>query len=85
MLYKVTKGLTALTTEMDCSPLCGCDLPTAVAQAFLIDYPEGERAITHHAGPVRIGRLQMQPGPTAYRAFRSTKEREIINFWSPIQ
>jgi hypothetical protein len=26
----------------------------AGAQAFLMDYPQGERAITHHAGPVRI-------------------------------
>jgi hypothetical protein len=25
------------------------------AQAFLMDYPQGERAITHHTGPVRIG------------------------------
>jgi hypothetical protein len=29
--------------------------PTAEAQAFLTDYPQGERAITHHAVPVRIG------------------------------
>jgi hypothetical protein len=28
---------------------------TAGAQAFLMDYPQGERAITHHVGPVRIG------------------------------
>jgi hypothetical protein len=31
------------------------NIPTAGAQAFLMDYPQGERAITHHAGPVRIG------------------------------
>jgi hypothetical protein len=31
------------------------NVPTAGAQAFLMDYPPGERAITHHAGPVRIG------------------------------
>jgi hypothetical protein len=31
------------------------NLPTAGAQALLMDYPRGERAITHHAGPVRIG------------------------------
>jgi hypothetical protein len=31
------------------------NVPTAGAQAFVIDYPQGERAITHHAGPVRIG------------------------------
>jgi hypothetical protein len=31
------------------------NVPTAGAQAFLMDYPQGERAITHHAGPVRIG------------------------------
>jgi hypothetical protein len=29
--------------------------PTAGAQAFLKDYPQGQRAITYHAGPVRIG------------------------------
>jgi hypothetical protein len=27
------------------------NVPTAGAQAFLMDYPQGERAITHHAGP----------------------------------
>jgi hypothetical protein len=31
------------------------NVPTSGAQAFLMDYPQGERAITHHAGPVRIG------------------------------
>jgi hypothetical protein len=31
------------------------NVPTAGAQAFLMDYPQGERAITHHAGPLRIG------------------------------
>jgi hypothetical protein len=31
------------------------NVPTAGAQAILMDYPQGERAITHHAGPVRIG------------------------------
>jgi hypothetical protein len=31
------------------------NVPTAGTQAFLMDYPQGERAITHHAGPVRIG------------------------------
>jgi hypothetical protein len=31
------------------------NVPTAGAQAFLLDYPQGGRAITHHAGPVRIG------------------------------
>jgi hypothetical protein len=25
------------------------NVPTAGAQAFLMDYPQGERAITHHA------------------------------------
>jgi hypothetical protein len=29
------------------------NVPTAGAQAFLMDYPQGP--ITHHAGPVRIG------------------------------
>jgi hypothetical protein len=28
------------------------NVPTTGAQAFLMDYPQGERAITHHAGPV---------------------------------
>jgi hypothetical protein len=27
---------------------------TAGAQAFLMDYLQGERAITHYAGPMRI-------------------------------
>jgi hypothetical protein len=46
-------------------PVSGCqplshhhqpiNAPTAGAQAFLMDYPQGERAITHHAGPVQIG------------------------------
>jgi hypothetical protein len=27
------------------------NVPTAGAQAFLMDYPQGERAKTHHAGP----------------------------------
>jgi hypothetical protein len=31
------------------------NVPTAGAQAFLMDYLQGEQAITHHAGPVRIG------------------------------
>jgi hypothetical protein len=31
------------------------NVPTAGAQAFFMDYSQGERAITHHAGPVRIG------------------------------
>jgi hypothetical protein len=31
------------------------NVPTAVAQAFIMDYPQ-ERAITDHAGPVQIGR-----------------------------
>jgi hypothetical protein len=30
------------------------NVPTAVAQAFLMDYTQRERAITHHAGPVRV-------------------------------
>jgi hypothetical protein len=28
---------------------------TVWAQAFLMDFSQGERAITHHAGPLRIG------------------------------
>jgi hypothetical protein len=31
------------------------NVPTAGAQAILMDYTYGERAITHHAGPVRVG------------------------------
>jgi hypothetical protein len=31
------------------------NVPKAGAQAFLIDYPQGERAITLDAGLVRIG------------------------------
>jgi hypothetical protein len=30
------------------------NIPTAGTQAFLTDYPQGEWAITHHAGPVQI-------------------------------
>jgi hypothetical protein len=39
---------------------------------------EGERATTHHASPVRVARcqrLQIQPGPTAQRAFRDILSR----------
>jgi hypothetical protein len=41
-------------------------VPTVGAPAFLMDYLQEERVITHPASPVRIGackRLQMQPGP----------------------
>jgi hypothetical protein len=31
------------------------NVPIAGAQAFLMDYLQAERAIAHHAGPVRIG------------------------------
>jgi hypothetical protein len=31
------------------------NVPAAGAQAFLMDYKQGERVITHHAGPVRVG------------------------------
>jgi hypothetical protein len=44
------------------------NVPNAGAQTFLMDYPQGERAITHRAVPVQIGecqRLQIQPGATA--------------------
>jgi hypothetical protein len=37
------------------------------SQAIFMDYPQGERAITQHRGPVWIGEYkqpQMQPGPT---------------------
>jgi hypothetical protein len=33
------------------------NVPTAGAQAFLMDYTQGERAISHYAGPVRVGTL----------------------------
>jgi hypothetical protein len=33
------------------------NVPTAGAQAFLMDYTQGIRAITHHAGPVRVGTI----------------------------
>jgi hypothetical protein len=33
------------------------NVPTTGAKAFLMNYPQGEWAITHHAGPVRIGGL----------------------------
>jgi hypothetical protein len=32
------------------------NIPTAEAQAFLMDYPQGERAIAHDVGLVRIAR-----------------------------
>jgi hypothetical protein len=31
------------------------NVPTAGAQAFLIDYTQGEQVVNHHAGPVRVG------------------------------
>jgi hypothetical protein len=31
------------------------NISTAEAQTFLMDYPQAEWAITHHAGPVWIG------------------------------
>jgi hypothetical protein len=31
------------------------NVPTAGVQAFLMDYPQGERALTNQAGPVWIG------------------------------
>jgi hypothetical protein len=50
------------------------NVPTAGAQAFLMDYPQGERAITHHAGPVRIGGLNMHYCIIiAYRIFNQKK------------
>jgi hypothetical protein len=30
-------------------------MPTTGAQAFLVDYTQGVRVITHHAGPVQVG------------------------------
>jgi hypothetical protein len=50
---------------LSCEEYCTClviffhhqpiNIPTAGAQAFLMDYLQGERALTLHAGPVRIG------------------------------
>jgi hypothetical protein len=66
MSFKATNGLTALTPEMYCDKTATdlyfhhhhhhqpINVPTAEAQAVLMDYPQGERAITHHAGPVRV-------------------------------
>jgi hypothetical protein len=31
------------------------NVPTVGAQAFLMDYTQGERVITHHAGQCRLG------------------------------
>jgi hypothetical protein len=31
------------------------NVPTAGAQAFLMDYPQGEQAMSHHVDPMRIG------------------------------
>jgi hypothetical protein len=31
------------------------NVPTAGALAFLKHYPQGERATTHHASPLRVG------------------------------
>jgi hypothetical protein len=31
------------------------NVPTTGAQAFIMDYTQGERAISHHACPVRVG------------------------------
>jgi hypothetical protein len=64
-LESITQALLSAYLALD-SPECKCldysfidlahhqpiNVPTAGAQAFLMDYPQGERAITHHAGPV---------------------------------
>jgi hypothetical protein len=50
--YKLISTLTPNHHHHHHQPI---NVPTAGAQAFLMDYPQGERAITHHAGPVRIG------------------------------
>jgi hypothetical protein len=36
------------------------NVPNAGAQAFLMHYTSGERAITHHAGPLRVGMYVLQ-------------------------
>jgi hypothetical protein len=48
------------------------NVPTAGEQAFLMDYPQGERDITHHAGPVRIG------GEFAYYIFINVMARSPL-------
>jgi hypothetical protein len=35
------------------------NVPAAEVQAFLMDYTQGERAISHHAGPVRVATLEL--------------------------
>jgi hypothetical protein len=62
---------------------CWGNVPTAGAQALLMDYTYGERAIAHHAGPVRVSwsRLHFQ---SLTGAFRSREELEVVHFWSPI-
>jgi hypothetical protein len=52
----------AETVDVACGLAAQClthhqpiNVPTVGAQAFLMNYPQGERAITHHAGPMRIG------------------------------
>jgi hypothetical protein len=42
------------------------NVPTAGVQAFLMDYPQGERAITHPAGPVRFHLFQCYSTCVAY-------------------
>jgi hypothetical protein len=42
--------------------------PTAGAQAFLMDYPQGEGAITHHAGPVRVSLFRLRISNKIYKS-----------------
>jgi hypothetical protein len=52
--YTYLKGCICLARDHHDQPV---KVPTAGAQAFLMDYTQGERAIIHHAGPVWIGSL----------------------------
>jgi Na+-transporting NADH:ubiquinone oxidoreductase subunit NqrE len=47
--YKIQTKPTRINSSSHHQPI---NVPIAEAQAFLMDYPQGERAITHHAGPV---------------------------------
>jgi hypothetical protein len=49
-----------------------------------MDYPQGERAVTHHAGPVRCVLSTANTAGT-YHVFRRTEELEIKKFWSTIR
>jgi hypothetical protein len=47
------------------------NVPTGGTQAFLINYTSRERAITHHAGPVRVGSQLVSTQLTTANAART--------------